>query len=403
MINYRDAMNIIAKEFEVIEARVIEVELLDCMGYVLAEDVLSDIDQPPFDNSAMDGIAVKFNSDVREWKLVGEISAGNFENHSFSENETVRIMTGAKLPSCADTVIPIEDLDEIGEQIKLLESAKYKKNNHVRGKGENLKLGQIAVAKNTKISAINIPILAACGKTKVKVFDKFKIGILSTGDELVDISEFPGEDKIRASNIYSLQCLIKQCGHEAVSFGIVSDDRESTEKIIDEILQSDIDILLTTGGVSVGKYDYLKEILADRGVEEIFWKVNIKPGKPLYFGKYDKSTSSKYIFGIPGNPVSAYVTYLVFVQQSLDQIFGISNFETVNAVLKSNLKKKDGKRHFSRGNISWDAGNVRYVVKDVGSISSGNMASLNYANCLMIFEEDKNFAAIGEEIACIRI
>lgn len=401
MINYGDAIDIINAELSKIEKRTEIVDLLDSLGRILAKDVFSDIDQPPFNNSAMDGIAVKFNSNIKSWAVLGEISAGNFEEYNIDENSCVRIMTGGKIPVNADTVIPIELISDDGDVITLLDDMSIKRNQHIREKASDLHIGMLAIKQDTQIKSNHIPMLATCGVGKVTVYSRLKIGLLVTGDELVEISEKPEGDKIRASNLYTLILAIKEAGHIPVSFGLVGDDRSLTEEKIITALNSDIDIFITTGGVSVGKYDFIKEILQQNDIDEKFWSVNIKPGKPVFFGTYKHNNKHKLVFGLPGNPVSSFVTFLVFVKYTLDKYYNINSNNIVRAELTSDLNKKDGKRHFSRGMLYKK--DEQYFVVDSGSHSSGDMAGLSNANCLIVIKEERISPKKGEKIECIVI
>lgn len=406
MINYSDANKIILEEIFKIEKRTVEVDLLDSLGRILAEDIFSDTDQPPFDNSAMDGIAIKFTGNISSWNLIGEISAGNYEEFNIDDNSCVRIMTGGKVPDSCDTVIPLELYEESNKVITLHSDTKISKGSNLRAKGSDLFIGMKAVKSGIKIKSNHISMLAACGKSKVKVYDKMKIGLLVTGDELVEINQKPTDDKIRATNLYTLLSAINEAGHKAVNFGLVGDDRALTEQKIKSALDSDIDIFLTTGGVSVGKYDFVKDVLSEFGVEEKFWRVNIKPGKPVLFGIYNSeeqnNINTKLVFGLPGNPVSSYVTFNIFVKNNIDKYFGFIN-KKIQAELKTNLKKKDNKCHFSRGILEYDMSDGKYYVSDAGSVSSGDMSSLSDANCLIIIQENRTFPKNGEMIECMKI
>jgi molybdopterin molybdotransferase len=403
VISYDDANKIILEELTKIEKRILEVDLLDSLGRILAEDVFSDTDQPPFDNSAMDGIAIKFRENIRSWKLVGEISAGNFSEYNLDENSCARIMTGGKIPESADSVIPLELFEDSGEKITLLSDVEISKGSHIREKGSDLFVGMKAVGRGVKIRSNHISMLSACGKSKVKVYDKIKIGLLVTGDELVEIDQKPSSDKIRATNLYTLLSAIKEGGHEPINFGLVGDDRDLTEQKVKSALDSDIDFFITTGGVSVGKYDFIKDVLLELGMEEKFWRVNIKPGKPVLFGTFNKNNKTKMIYGLPGNPVSSFVTFNIFVKNNIDKYFNFDNNNKIIAELTLDLKKKDSKRHFSRGILTYDENAGKYYVSDAGSVSSGNMASLSNANCLIIIEENRTFPKNGEMIKCIKI
>lgn len=403
MISYTQANTIIEQSFSLLHKSVEEVDLLDSLNRILAKDVFSDTFQPPFDNSAMDGIAIKYDDNIREWELIGEISAGNYKELNINSNQCFRIMTGGKVPKSADTVIPIEHLIEDDNSIKFNNEFNLKNGQNIRKRGSDLYEGMLAISKGTKINPQNISMLAACGIAKVKVYSKLTIGVMVTGDELIEVHEPLKEDKIRATNYYALQAAITDLGHTPIPLGIIKDDRELTEQSIKKALNSNIDILLTTGGVSVGKYDYLKDIFKIQNVKEQFWRTNIKPGKPMYFGTHNTETKNKLIFGLPGNPVSTFVTFIIYVAENINKLYNSQNSTSITAILKDDLKKKDNKRHFSRGIITYNTDDNEYYVKDTGSASSGNMASLSNANCLMIIDENRLNPKKNERISCIKI
>ncbi len=403
MLSYEEACRIIRSECKEMPKRVVELDLPDSLHRVLAEDVLSDTDQPPFDNAAMDGIAIRYDPEVRSWNIIGEIAAGNYSDYALRADSCVRIMTGARIPPDADTVIPVEHVVEDDDRLTLSETATVLKGQHIRRRASDLFVGMEAIAKGVSIRANHISMLAACGKARVKVFERLKIGLLISGDELIEVDEKPHGDKIRATNLYALAAAIREAGHEAVNFGIVGDDRELSESRLSEALKSDIDILVTTGGVSVGKYDYIKELFETLGVETKFWRVNIKPGKPILFGSYERGRHKKLVFGLPGNPVSAFVTFNIFVQRVVNSFVRDEASGRILAELTCDLKKKDSKRHFARGLLRFDERKGRYLVEDAGSASSGNMAGLSNANCLIVIEESRINPRSGEMIECIQI
>lgn len=400
MKTYNEALEIIKKEIEKIILCTEEVDILDSINRILAEDVIADVDMPPFDNSAVDGYAIKF-SDTRQWKIIGEISAGNYSSFTLSENNTVLITTGSKLPPDVDTVIPIEDVDANNNTVRLKKDAFFKKGINIRTKGNDLQKNQIAVQRFAKIDAKVIAVLASCGISSVKVFSKLKTAILATGDELISINDQPADDKFRVSNTYSLYAAVKEMNHEAIMLGFVKDDKEMIRQKVKAALEMDIDLLITTGGVSVGKYDFLKEIFEEEGVVEKFWKVNIKPGKPIYFGVYEKGGKKIFVFGLPGNPVSSLVNFYIFIKPAIEFLFKQKGINSITAVLQNDLKKKDGKKHFARGILYEE--NFEWKVTSKFSQSSGNLVEMSHANCLIILEEEQRNPAKGEKVECILI
>lgn len=400
MINYLTALEIIINEIEKLILHTEEVDILDSMNRILAEDIIADINLPPFDNSAMDGYAIKY-SERTEWKIIGEISAGNYSSFNLTENDAVMITTGSKIPNNSDTVIPIEDLEVEGNTLYLKPNSVFKKGMNVRTKGNDLFKDQTAVHKFTKIDSKTIAVLASCGKEKVKVFGKLKAAILATGDELIPVNEKPNSDKLRVSNTYSLYAALKESNCIPVNLGYSKDDKKIIRQKIKAALEMSIDILITTGGVSVGKYDFLKEIFEEEGIEEKFWKVNIKPGKPIYFGVYEKDNKRILVFGLPGNPVSSLVNFYVFIKLAIEQLFNQKSLNRIKAILQNELKKKDGKRHFARGILFEE--NDKWKVTSEFSQSSGNLVEMSKVNCLIVIEEEKRNPSKGEIVECILI
>lgn len=400
MINYNEAIEIIKSEIEKLNLQTEEVDLFESLNRILAENVIADVDLPPFDNSAVDGYAIKF-SDRTQWNIIGEISAGNYSSFTLTENDAVLITTGSKLPLNADTIIPIEDVEVNGNKLSLKQISFVKKGMNIRTQGNDLKKNEIAVHRYTKIDSKTIAVLASCGKERVKVYSKLKAAILATGDELIPINEKPEGDKLRVSNIYSLYAALKEMNHAVINLGFTKDVKEIITQKIKTALGLNIDLLITTGGVSVGKYDFLKEVFEEQGVKEKFWKVNIKPGKPIYFGIYEKDERKILVFGLPGNPVSSLVNFYVFIKPAIEFLFKQNPLNKVKAVLQNNLKKKDGKRHFARGVIY--QGNNEWKVTSEFSQSSGNLVEMSRANCLIILEEEKTNPTEGEIVECIMI
>ncbi len=379
MLSYNEALEIIKKEINNIPLKIEEVDLLDSTNRILAEDVIADIDLPPFDNSAMDGYAIKF-SERKSWKIIGEISAGHYSSQNLNEEQAILITTGSKIPDNADTVIPLEDVIVESENLKLMDGVLIKKGMNIRLKGNDLSKGSIALNKFTKLDSKAIAVLASCGKGRVKVFSKLNVAILATGDELIPVSEIPTEDKIRASNSFALASAIKEINHTPIILGFVKDDKEILRQKIKSAFEMDIDMLITTGGVSVGKYDFLREVFEEEKAKELFWRVNIKPGKPTYFGIYEKGEKKIPIFGLPGNPVSSLVGFHIFIKPAIEYLFKQKSLKNFSAVSEDDIIKTDGKRHFSRGICYEENGEWKVTAKF--SQSSGNLVEMSRANCL---------------------
>jgi molybdopterin molybdotransferase len=403
MISYQEALKIIRDEFSSLKLITEDVDLLDSLNRILAEDVYADTDLPPYTNSSMDGYAVKFNPSRCKWKLTGEISAGNYNLLTLTDDDAVRVMTGSKLPIHTSAVIPVEEVNVENNIVKLSAEVLLKENQYIRKMGEDISEGTLCLPKNQIITSNKIPLLGACGKDKVKVYGKLKIGVLATGDELVDINSKIKEDEIRGTNLYSLISAVNEMNMTAVNLGFVKDNKEKLRESIARALDSDIDILLTSGGVSVGKYDYLNEIFIELGIEIKFWKVNIKPGKPLVFAVFKKNEKQKFIFGLPGNPVSAFVTFALFVKPAVEHLYGVELIKSANAEIEEAIIKNDNKRNFLRGILTFNFDERKYFVKAAPAQSSGDMVQLSNANCLIVIEEERLNPQKGEMVKCIMI
>lgn len=401
MISFSQAQEIIYNTLKTLGLKTEYTPLQDAPGRTLAEEVTSDVDLPPFDNSAMDGFAVKFNPGIRSWSIKGEIPAGHYTDFNADLISTVSIMTGSRLPEGFDTVIPIEDVFVREDNVILNTNARFMQGMNVSKKGQDLLKGQTALKKGTFLKASQIAALAACGKKKVKVYEKLKTGVLATGDELTEIDQVPSGDKIRASNLYSILSAVKETNMIPVNCGIARDNKEEIRTAVKSALDK-CDILITTGGVSAGKFDFVKEVFTDLGIRIVFHKVNIKPGKPVLFGLRESEGRLQPVFGLPGNPVSSLVTFNLFVKANIMKYFGLSEQPPMRAVLKKSIKKTDSKRHFVRGYISRDELGVISAVP-VGQQSSGNLVQMSMSNCLIVIEEERTNPQEGEEVECIMI
>lgn len=400
MISFSKANEIIYNTLKNLVLKTEYTPLRDAQGRTLAEEVSSDVDLPPFDNSAMDGFAVKFNPGIRSWSIKGEIQAGHYTDFSSADLiSTVSIMTGSRLPEGFDTVIPIEDVFVREDNVILNTNARFIQGMNVSKKGQDLMKGQTALKKGTFLKASQIAALAACGKKEVKVYEKLKIGVLATGDELTEIDQVPSGDKIRASNLYSILSAVQETGMIPVNCGIAGDNKEEIITAVKSALDH-CDILITTGGVSAGKFDFVKEVFSDLGIKTLFHKINIKPGKPVLFGLRESDGRPKPVFGLPGNPVSSLVTFYLFVKANLMKYYGLGEQPPLRAVLKKNIKKTDSKRHFVRGFVSRDELGVISAVP-VGQQSSGNLVQMSLSNCLIVIEEERLNPQEGEEVECM--
>lgn len=339
MINSKKALNIILKKAKALGVE--EVALFSTLGRVLAEDVYSDVDIPAFDRSAMDGFAINSKDNSKTFEIIEDIPAGKVPKKKIKCGQCARIMTGAMLPKGSNKVVKVEDTEPrrsvAGSFIKITH---HEKKSNVSKKGEDVRQGQLILKKGTKIRPQEAAMLASVGKHKVKVTRKPKVAVISTGSELVEPSMKPGFGKIRNSNSSMLLVQLKRRDIDAKYLGIARDNFAATKKLIKKGLD-EVDILLLSGGVSVGDYDFVREVLKSCGVKIHFNKVAIKPGKPTVFG----TKSKKLVFGLPGNPVSVLVIFELFVVPAIDQMVGRKTKEKlVPLKLLQNFYRRDSKR-----------------------------------------------------------
>jgi molybdopterin molybdotransferase len=375
-----------------------EKHLINCLGQVLSDDITAPFDVPPANNSAMDGYAVQANSiyeatreNPKVLKVIGEVPAGSIADHIVAPGTAIRIMTGAIIPGGADVVIPFEETDEDkrkGFRDKESEIGIYnplKTGANIRKKGEDISKGQIVMKQSKLLFPADIGVLASLGKAKVSVIRRPVVGILATGNEVLDVSQSLSPGKIYNSNSYSLAAQVIDCGGIPRLLGVASDDIGQLTSALHQGLNCDM--LVTSGGVSVGDYDMVKEVLAAEGSIS-FWTVRMKPGKPLAFGTF-KSTNGRSVphLGLPGNPVSSMITFEIFVRPALYKMMGRSDWtrNIIKAVAEDSLKNKDGRRIFARVLVSKWAN--EYYIRLTGEQGSGILTSMAKANGLAIIPE----------------
>lgn len=361
------------------------------LGRVIAQDVYSPKDLPDFKNSAMDGFAVSF-ADLTQPKplqLIGMSYAGDPFLGVCKRGECVRVMTGALVPENTDTVVMQEHavVDETG--VRVLKP--YLLGANIRYPGEDVRVGQLVIQKGTRLQAAHLGLLAALGICEVEGFRLPKVSIFSTGDELVSLGESLQPGQIYDSNRYALYGLIKAQGIEPLDVGVLPDDKTQIRKQL-QVLSEAHDLIITSGGVSVGSADYVKEVLEEVG-EVFFWKVAMKPGKPLAFGKIGPA----YFFGLPGNPVSAMATFDQFVKPALHALMGRRGTFPLQVKLRltHDLKKEPGRVDFQRGIISLNQTGI-LTVASAGSQSSAALGTMSRANCYMVLPKEASNISAGE-------
>ncbi len=367
MVSIEEARGIIFENTRLLSSE--EIPLLDGLNRVSSEDFHAPFDFPMFDNSAMDGYA--FSREAFQGyflNVAGFLAAGMDISDPVAPGKAVKIMTGAPIPPGCDTVVPIEETEINGNDIRI--TGDIKVGSHIRKRGSDVRSGVRVISAGSVLRPQEIAMLASCGMTSVRVFRKPKIGVLATGDELLQPGEPLSPAKIINSNSSGIAAQILDAGGEPVMLGIAHDDEDATRKAILEGLEADI--LITTGGVSVGDRDRVRETIAALGGEIKFWKVNMKPGKPVAFAVL----RGKPVFALPGNPVAAMVSFEMFVRPAILRMTGHTRIfrPVVPAELIEPIKNKGDRPHLIR--LSVDMRDGRYIASSTGSQCSARLSSL---------------------------
>ena len=374
-----------------------KVALPESLGRVLAETASSPWDIPPLDNSAMDGFAVRA-ADVSgasgdnpvSLDVLEDLPAGHIAGQPVRPGTAIRIMTGAPIPDGADAVVRVEDTEEAGRKVQILVAAEAGLN--IRPAGEDVSAGQKVIEEGTPLTPAAVGMLAGVGRASVRVTQRPRVAVLSTGDELVDVDGDRSGGKIIATNTYCLAAQVSEAGAVPMTLPIAPDRRDVIEQRFREAMGCDV--IISSGGVSVGDYDFIKEVLDRLGNEMKFWRVAIKPGHPLAFG----ILGGKPTFGLPGNPVSCMVSFEQFVRPALRKMMGYRDLfrPVIRARLGERLRHKPGRRNFFRARVTRTPGG--FAVITAGSQSSGVLLSMVQANGLLIFPEDKAELPEGSEV-----
>ncbi len=374
MISVKEAKDLISKHITLLNP--ISIDLAKASGHVLAKDVYAKYDIPAFSQSSMDGYALKFEDHEQELTLIGEMAAGTAIRITIQEGQTSRIFTGAPLPEGADTVVMQEKITRKDGKITL-QDPNLKPGLNVRDKGSEIKAGALAMEKGNLLSPAAIGFLAGIGINEVSVYPMPKISIIVTGKELQQPGKTLEFGQVYESNSYSLSAALKQEGIEQITIYEADDDLEILKKVL-QTATANSDVVLLTGGVSVGDYDFVIEAASHCGIKQIFHKVKQKPGKPLYFGTKDH----KLIFGLPGNPSSVLSCYYNYVLPSIKSLSHKSNsVMEVQAGLTQPYAKPAGLTHFLKG--KYENG----LVTPLSAQESYRLSSFAQANCLICLNE----------------
>ena len=388
MISVTEAKKILLENLEKGEA--ISAKLGECLGAVMAEDIYSPIDVPSFNNSAMDGYAMKFKGKTNKWKVVTTIQAGDTSAKELKTGEAARIFTGAKIPEGADTVIPQEQVEyDEGSQSVFYDQVKIETGSNVRLKGSQCEKGDLVLEKGTIINPGAVGLLASVGIARVRIYRPPGVAYVITGDELKEVGSSLQEGEIYNSNGPMLEALLKQTGIKDISAHKAADDKEKLQQIINSALEK-YDVLILSGGISVGDYDFVKECLETAGVKQLFYKLKQRPGKPFFAGK----KGSKWVFALPGNPASVHSCFVQYVRPCLRAQMGQQQTFSPDHVLplSGDAKKKPGFTFFMKGKKS--EGRVQLL----NGQQSFNLQAFATADCLVELPEESDFLGTGSNV-----
>ncbi len=393
MITVREAVDIVLNHTN--RKAPEKVSIADAVGRVLAEDVISDMDMPPFHRSMMDGYAVR-SEDVASapaaLRVVGFIPAGSFPGFSLSAGETAKIMTGAPLPAGADAVREVEKTGPGRDdtEVRILEAVRAGQN--VVPAASEVSRGDVVLTSGTYLSPAAISILAATGHTHIKIYSAPRVAVLATGDELVEPSVVPMQGQIRNSNSSSLQAHCRALGLECDLLGIAKDDKIALKQRIQRGLS--YDVLLITGGVSMGDLDYVDDVFRELGLRILFQKVAIKPGKPTVFALYE----NRPVFGLPGNPVSGATVFEVIVRPALRKMMGYPTWQNqiVRARLTSMFRNKSNRENYHPSVTWYEEG--QFFCRPLDTRGSGDVASYAHCNSYLICPQEQKEVGKGTEI-----
>ena len=376
-----------------------EVEIFQSLGRIVAKDVISPIDVPPHDNSAMDGFAFKgqqlSSAENITLKVVGTALAGKAWQGQVKPGECVKIMTGAIMPDGLDTVIPQELCQSVTPESIQFASHILKTGDNRRLRGEDIAKGKPALKQSARITPAAAGLLASLGLPKVSVYRTLRVAYFSTGDEILSLGEALREGAVYDSNRYTIAGLLKDLGCQMIDLGVVKDDPQLLENAFTKAAEH-ADAIITSGGVSVGEADFTKAMMKKLG-DVVFWKIAMRPGRPMAVGRITQGHRSAVLFGLPGNPVAVMVTFLAFVKPALLQMMGstLSPTPLMRARTQEVLRKKPGRTEYQRGIVTRHADGELEVIT-TGNQGSGVLSSMVQANALIVLQHTQSTAQVGD-------
>jgi len=362
--------------------------LLDAAGRVLAEDVTADRDYPPVARSVRDGFAVRSRDLPGEFAVVGEVRAGGTFEGAIAERQSLEIMTGAPVPAGADQIVMVEHASREGDAMRTERPPAA--GEFINPRGAEVHFGGVMVCAGTRLDFAHVAALATVGRTVVEVYRKPSVAILSTGDEVIPVESVPADNQVRNSNAWSLAVQVARAGGAPRVLPVAPDDMDATRELAAHALQHDL--VLLSGGVSAGKYDYVERVLAEFGAEFYFDRAAIQPGQPVVFGR----ARGKFFFGLPGNPSSTMVTFEIFARAAVELLGGQSEarLPLLRSRLEGEFRHKKGLTRFLPARLSADGSHVSHVPW----AGSSDVAAMARANAFLVARADRDVYEAGEEI-----
>ncbi|HIP37727.1 MAG TPA: molybdopterin molybdenumtransferase MoeA [Crocinitomix sp.] len=387
MISVKQALNkiITNKTF----TNIINIDLINSLNYYLAENIYSPIDMPPFSQSAMDGYAICGEGEM--FTVIGEIKAGDSHSFTLDSGQAYRIFTGAMIPKGTTAIAKQEIVKIMGNTIQLTENVKP--NTSIREKGEELKKNQMVLSKGSELTPATIGLLSGLGVSEVKVFQKPKVALIVTGNELTKVGQKLLPGKIYESNSFSIKSALLSSGINC-SVHFVKDNFEDTKTTIEHAIINN-NVVIITGGISVGDYDFVGKSLSDLGVEQMFYKVKQKPGKPLFYGVKNNTK----VFGLPGNPAAALTSYYVYILTAIKTMMGSTHPSLLNitATLEQDYTKKGDRAHFLKAHLKGNQVTIHQ------GQSSAMLSSFASANSFVYLDENTNFIQKGSKVEVLML
>ncbi|MGE5643703.1 MAG: gephyrin-like molybdotransferase Glp [Byssovorax cruenta] len=403
LLSVNEARERILSQFHAVKTQTLP--LAESSNRVLAADIHAADDLPLFDNSSMDGFAIRAADSAsatpdspRSLRVVADIPAGTSPTVTLAPGEAARIMTGAHMPEGADSVVPVEDTDFhdraagtiAPDTVQIFKPVKV--GDSVRPRGVDLHAGDIVLSKGRRLKPQDVGLLAMLGVSQVPVYKIPRIALLSSGDELIDVDAPLEKGKIRESNSYMIAALVENVGAEVIRLGVAKDNFEAVKELFEKATYLRVDLILSTAGVSVGAFDYVKEVIESHGRMD-FWRVNMRPGKPVAFGQYRDIP----FVGLPGNPVSAFVGFEVFVRPTIERMSGLVGGGRPSVRVRCEEEiNSDGRESYLRAQIREEDG--VFVARLTGHQGSGNLHSLVQANALLIIPAGVKCVPAGQEV-----